>query len=85
MKFFETQGQKDHGEHTNSKPAKLFNGQRTGHPGYEVSRQKKTRERIIVKLVKRESKSLTHFSTTSCYIIDSILYVKNFCPNTIYM
>lgn len=77
MKFFKTQCQKDHGEHTKSNPAKLLTVQ--GHLGYGVNKEEKTSEWIAVKLVKQESKSLTHFSTTiSCYIIDSILNARPF-------
>ena len=54
--------------------------QRTGHFGYEVRRQKKPMEWIVVKPVKRESTSLTHFSTTIIYLV-----TYNFCPNAIYM
>ena len=53
--------------------------QHMGHLGYGDSRQEKTIEWIAVKLVKQQSKSPSHFSTTlSCYIIESILYNKTF-------
>ena len=61
--------QTDHAEHTKSKPAKPLT----------VSRQEKPREWTAVKLVKRESKSLTYFPTKpSCYIVDCNLYATTF-------
>ena len=55
------------------------------HLAYGVSRQEKTSEWIAVKLVKWESKSLTHFSTTKyCNTIHSI-FCHDFCPNLIYI
>ena len=61
--------QTDHAEHTKSKPAKPLT----------VSRQEKPREWTAVKLVKRESESLTYFPTKpSCYIVDCNLYATTF-------
>ena len=77
--FSKIKGQKDHGEHTKSKLAKLLTthgtswigGQETGE-NYGMNSCQTGQTRIYV------TNTLLHNNNLSCYIIDFTLYVTTF-------